>query len=180
MCFWISADTSRVFVATKRNGNTNEHAEGKSDKDISGDTEMTDAPNPDDSEKKSEIEPEVNAGKAKGAAPRTNGAPGSNRKVKRKSVGVPEHKTKLNKKKSMPVMVDRDCQPGEYYFARMKGFPKWPCIISDDEMLPPQMVRTRPITAKRLDGTYREEYAPGGSKAHDRSFPIMFLQSNEL
>jgi hypothetical protein len=141
---------------------------------------MTDTMNLADSEKQAEKEPETNAGKAKGATPRTNGAPGSNKKVKRKSVGVPEHKTKLNKKKSMPSMVDHDCQPGEYYFARMKGFPKWPCIISDDEMLPELMVRSRPVTAKRLDGTYREEYGPGGSKAHDRSFPIMFLHTNEL
>ncbi|KAH0559452.1 hypothetical protein GP486_004033 [Trichoglossum hirsutum] len=166
--------------AKKRNGDTNEHVEGKSDEATGEDVEMTGTANLDDSEKKAEKELETNAGRAKGATPRTNGAPGSNKKVKRKSVGVPEHKTKLNKKKSMAAMVDYDCQPGEYYFARMKGFPKWPCIISDDEMLPEQMVRSRPVTARRPDGTYREDYGPGGSKAHERSFPIMFLHTNEF
>ncbi|KAI9765051.1 MAG: hypothetical protein M1840_007876 [Geoglossum simile] len=72
---------------------------------------------------------------------------------------MPEHTTEVNKE----TTCYRGSRLPEYYFARIKGFPEWSCIISDNEMLPP-MVRTRLITAKRLDGTYGEEYAPDGSK----------------
>ena len=121
--------------------------------------------------------PEAN-GEAKKAD--TNNSSKSNGKRKSSS-GVPEHKgKKLNKKKSMPKMTHLDAQPGEYYFARLKSYPPWPSIICDEDMLPQSLLSTRPVTTKQLDGTYREAYADGGKKAHDRTFPIMFLETNEL
>lgn len=100
---------------------------------------------------------------------------------KRKSSGIPEHKgKKLNKKKSMPKITHLDAQPGEYYFARLKSYPPWPSIICDEEMLPDILVNTRPVTTKKADGTYNEAYADGGKREHERTFPVMFLYTNEL
>ncbi|KAI9878261.1 MAG: hypothetical protein M1830_001440 [Pleopsidium flavum] len=113
-----------------------------------------------------------------------NGTPASSRKsngsTKKKTTSVPEHKTKkLNKKKSK-VMTHLDAQPGEYYFARLKGYPPWPSIICDEEMLPQILLSTRPVTTKQQDGTYKEAYADGGKRAYERTFPIMFLYTNEF
>lgn len=101
---------------------------------------------------------------------------------KRKSTGgVPEHKNKkLNKKKSQQKITHLDAQPGEFYFARLKSYPPWPSIICDEEMLPNSLLSTRPVTTKREDGTYRELYADGGKKEAERTFPVMFLHTNEL
>jgi PWWP domain len=101
---------------------------------------------------------------------------------KRKSTGgIPEHKTKkLNKKKSLPKITHLDAKPGEYYFARLKSYPPWPAIICDEGMLPHSLLSTRPVTTKQPDGTYKEAYADGGKRVHERTFPIMFLHTNEL
>jgi len=120
---------------------------------------------------------------ADAAASETTGTPA--RKAsngKRKSTGgVPEHKSKkLSKKKSMPKMTNLDAKPGEYYFARLKSYPPWPSIICDEEMLPNSLIQTRPVTTKKADGAYREAYADGGKKVAERTFPIMFLHTNEL
>jgi hypothetical protein len=117
--------------------------------------------------------------------PDTNGAPAADKKPaapKRKSSsGVPEHKgKKLNKKKSMPKLTHIDAQPGEYFLARLKGYPPWPSIIADEDMLQENMLETRPVTTKQADGTYKEAYADGGKKENERTFPIMFLHTNEL
>ena len=95
---------------------------------------------------------------------------------KKKSSGVPEHKTKkLNRKKSK-MELHLECQPGELYLARMKGHPAWPSIICDEDMLPIQLLNTRPVTTALPDGTFKKpEYADGGKRAHERTFPIMFL-----
>jgi hypothetical protein len=110
-----------------------------------------------------------------------NGTPASSKKTsggsaKKKSSAVPEHKTKkLNKKKSRPL-THLNAQPGEYYFARMKGHPPWPSIICDEEMLPQSLLDTRPVTTKLPDGSYKKpEYADGGKRAYERTFPVMFL-----
>ena len=109
-----------------------------------------------------------------------NGTPASSKKAggsaKKKSSAVPEHKSKkLNKKKSRPL-TNLNAQPGEYYFARMKGHPPWPSIICDEEMLPQSLLDTRPVTTKLPDGTYKKpEYADGGKRAYERTFPVMFL-----
>ncbi|ETI27356.1 hypothetical protein G647_09546 [Cladophialophora carrionii CBS 160.54] len=118
------------------------------------------------------------------AEPETNGAEAADKKSsvpKRKSSGVPEHKgKKLNKKKSMPKITHLDAQPGDYYLARLKGYPPWPSIIADEDMLPEIMLNTRPVTTKKPDGTYNDAYADGGKKMHERTFPIMFLYTNEF
>jgi hypothetical protein len=101
---------------------------------------------------------------------------------KRKSTGaVPEHKgKKLNKKKSAAKITHLDAKPGEHYFARLKSYPPWPAVVCDEEILPTTLLSTRPITTKRADGSYNEAYADGGKKVNERTFPVMFLGTNEL
>lgn len=118
-------------------------------------------------------------------APETNGTPALARKggnVKRKSTGgVAEHRTRrLGRKKSQHRITHLDAKPGEYYLARLKSYPPWPSIICDEEMLPQSLLNTRPVTTKQADGTYKEPYADGGKRVHERTFPIMFLETNEL
>jgi len=99
---------------------------------------------------------------------------------RRKSGGIPEHKKKLNKKASKANLTHIDAKPGDHFFARLKGFPPWPVIICDEEMLPSELIKTRPVTAAREDGTYRDENADGGPRVKDRTFAIMYLYTNEL
>jgi hypothetical protein len=103
--------------------------------------------------------------------------------LKRKSIGVPEHRTKktLGKKKSTVNLASQpDPEVGDYRLARVKGFPPWPCIVCEDEMLPDSLILKRPVGAKRPDGTYKPDYADGGKKVNERSFPVLFLQTNDL
>ncbi|KAK0257495.1 hypothetical protein LTS09_007542 [Friedmanniomyces endolithicus] len=111
----------------------------------------------------------------------TDATPGTGRKEKRKSVsGVPEHKIKkLNKKKSMPTL-NLDCKPGEFYWARLKGYPPWPAIICDEQMLPESLLASRPVSTSRPDGSLRDDFKAGGKNARERTFPIMFLSTNEF
>ncbi|RKF81744.1 putative pwwp domain-containing protein [Golovinomyces cichoracearum] len=102
-------------------------------------------------------------------------------KARRKSSGVPEHKSKkLNKKASKAKMTHINAKPGEYFYVRLKGYPLWPAIVCDETMLPSSLLKTRPVTAARADGTYREDFMDGGPKAKDRSFPVMYLFTNEF
>lgn len=105
----------------------------------------------------------------------------SAKKEKRKSTaGVPEHKSKkLNKKKSM-TQLNLECTPGDYYWARLKGYPNWPAIICDEQMLPESLLATRPVSTTRPDGTIRDDFKEGGKNAKERTFPVMFLGTNEL
>lgn len=121
---------------------------------------------------------EVTSADTSGAA----AAPVKANNGKRKSTsGVPEHKNKkLNKKKSMVKMTHLDAEPGQYFYARLKSYPPWPSVICDESMLPTSLTSTRPVTTKKADGTYNEAYADGGKKVADRTFPIMFLHTNEL
>ena len=111
----------------------------------------------------------------------TTQTPASSKKAtngsSKKKAAVPEHKTKkLNKKASSKRLTNLDAEPGQYYLARMKGHPPWPSVICDEEMLPMSLLDTRPVTTKLPDGTYKKaEYADGGKRVHDRTFPIMFL-----
>lgn len=135
---------------------------------------------------KEEGDKEEETAEAGAPAPETNGTPASAKKAangKRKSTGgVAEHKTprKLGRKKSQARITHLDAKPGEYYLARLKSYPPWPSIICDEEMLPQTLLNTRPVTTKQADGTYREPYADGGKRVHERTFPIMFLETNEL
>ncbi len=102
-------------------------------------------------------------------------------KGRRKSSGVPEHKgKKLNKKGSIAKMSHTDAKPGDYFYVRLKGYPLWPAIVCDESMLPTTLLKSRPITAARPDGTYRTEYEDGGVKVKDRTFPVMYMHTNEL
>lgn len=106
--------------------------------------------------------------------------PAAKDKKRKSSSGVPEHKSKkLNKKKSMPTLR-LDAKPGEIYWARLKGYPPWPSIIADEQMLPEDMLASRPVSAARPDGSLREDFRDGGKNAKDRTFAIMFLATNEL
>lgn len=87
---------------------------------------------------------------------------------------------KLNKKGSRATILHIDAKPGDHYFIKLKGFPQWPCVICDEDMLPHALIKSRPVSAARPDGEYREDYADGGKRAPDRSFPIMYLATNEL
>jgi hypothetical protein len=113
----------------------------------------------------------------------TVATPASNSKSKsrRKSAGVPEHKTKKpNKKASKAKLSHIDAKPGEHYYIKLKGYPLWPGIICDESMLPTSLISTRPVTAARSDGSYRADYEDGGKNVHDRTFPVMYLATNEL
>ncbi|CEJ57561.1 hypothetical protein PMG11_06250 [Penicillium brasilianum] len=127
-------------------------------------------------------EPAAADGDAETAAPEANGTPASSKqssKDRRRSTGAAE-KSKLNKRKSMTKITNLKVQPGEYYLARLRSYAPWPSIICDEEMLPQSLLDTRPVTAAQPDGTYRADYADDGKRAHERTFPVMFLQSNEF
>ena len=95
--------------------------------------------------------------------------------ARRKSVGP-----KLNRKGSKARITHLDAKPGDHYFVKLKGYPAWPVVICDEDMLPQTLLKARPVTAARPDGTYREDYADGGKRAADRTFPVMYLATNEL
>lgn len=80
----------------------------------------------------------------------------------------------------MARITHLDCKPGDYYFVKAKGYTKWPGVICDEEMLPHALLKSRPVTAMRPDGTYREDVADGGKRVVDRTYPVMYLQTNEL
>ncbi len=144
------------------------------------DTEAAEAPAPAPATADTEMK---EADETVAAKPETNGTPADKKpsSSRRKSSGITEHKgKKLNKKKSMPKITHTDAKPGEYYFARLKSYPPWPSIICDEEMLPDILLSTRPVTTKKTDGSYNEAYADGGKKEHERTFPVMFLHTNEL
>ncbi|KAF2875017.1 hypothetical protein BDV95DRAFT_626569 [Massariosphaeria phaeospora] len=118
----------------------------------------------------------------------TNGTPapkkaGNSNNNKRKSgAGVPEHKKKTpsKKKKKAALELHLNVQPGEMYMISMKGYQAWPVIIADEDMLPEELISRRPVSAKQIDGTYREDFLEGGKNAKDRRYPVMFLGTNEF
>jgi hypothetical protein len=151
----------------------------KEDEDAAGKVATTEVTAP-DGEGTTEVETAPSAGVDDSVVETT---PQSGKKVNKKSNGgVPEHKkTKLSlkRKKSMPTL-HLDCKPGEYYWARLKGYPPWPAIICDEQMLPESLLATRPVSTARPDGTIRDDFLEGGKNAKERTYPIMFLSTNEL
>ncbi|KAI0889988.1 uncharacterized protein GGS22DRAFT_6907 [Annulohypoxylon maeteangense] len=131
-----------------------------------------------DSEKAAE-EPEAATGTADGTAAEVESTTQEKSKSRRKSTADSKSK-KLNKKASKAKILHVDAQPGEHYFAKLKGFPPWPVIIAEEGMLPGTMLSSRPVTAARPDGTYREDFADGGKRIADRTFPVMYLHTNEF
>ncbi|TGJ86922.1 hypothetical protein E0Z10_g1803 [Xylaria hypoxylon] len=99
---------------------------------------------------------------------------------RRKSTGVADKGKKLNRKASKVKILHLDAKPGDHYFAKLKGFPPWPVVICEEDMLPHNMLNSRPVTASRPDGTYRDDFADGGKRAGDRTFPVMYLHTNEF
>ncbi|KAK0754177.1 hypothetical protein B0T18DRAFT_32121 [Schizothecium vesticola] len=137
------------------------------------DVEMTDAANAD--------KPPAAAEAPAAADAAATGPTPSKSHAKRKSVGLADPKgKKLNKKASKARILHIDAQPGEHFFVKLKGFPQWPVIICDEDMLPTSLIKSRPVTAKRADGTYRDDYQDGAKKASDRTFPVMYLHTNEF
>lgn len=101
-------------------------------------------------------------------------------KTRRKSSGIPEHKSKKPKKTAKTLNSHVDAKPGDYFYIRLKGYPLWPGVVVSEDMLPGIISNNRPMTASRPDGTYREDYEDGGKKVHDRTFPVMYLFTQEL
>jgi len=94
---------------------------------------------------------------------------------------VPEHKNKKTPKgKKKTLELHLDTKPGDMWLVAMRGYQPWPVIICDEEMLPESLLSKRPVSAKRIDGTYRDDYREGGKNAKDRRYPVMFLGTNEL
>ncbi|KAI9679960.1 MAG: hypothetical protein M1817_004975 [Caeruleum heppii] len=159
-----------------------EQANGIAEHETKDDPELGDkATNADEASKDAQDDAETSAVAVDAPAASPGDAPASSKKAKRKSnAGVPEHKTKkLNKKKSQ-ALTHLNAEPGEYYYARLRGHPPWPSVICDESMLPQSLLDTRPVTAKRADGTYREDFADGGKRVTERTFAVMFLETNEF
>jgi hypothetical protein len=117
---------------------------------------------------------------AETAAPaEANGTPASAKKSsknRRASTGT----QKLSRKKSQSRITHLDAKPGQTYLARLRSYAPWPAIICDEDILPPSLLETRPVTAMQQDGSYKGDYADGGRRAHERTFPVMFFETNEL
>lgn len=115
-----------------------------------------------------------------GAADAASSTPAGNKNKRKSTGGVPEHKNKkLNKKKSMPTL-NVDLKPGDFVWARLKGYPPWPAICCDESMLPETLLGTRPVSTAYSDGTYRADFADGGKNVKDRTYPVMFFSTNEF
>ncbi|RFU79697.1 pwwp domain-containing [Trichoderma arundinaceum] len=141
-------------------------AEDEKKTDTDGDAEMKDA-----ADTAAEHEADTTA------AADTPAAKGKNRR--KSTAGESKGKT-LSKKGSKARLTHIDAQPGDHFLVKLKGFPAWPAIICDEDMLPQALINTRPVSAARPDGSYSEAYADGGKRVHDRSFPVMYLYTNEF
>lgn len=150
-------------------------------------TEEVTLDKPATTQERMEAQDEINADEAAPAADESTNSTadtptsGGKTKARRKSSGVPEHKgKKLNKKSSKAKMSHSDAKPGDYFYVRLKGYPLWPAIVCDESMLPQNLLKTRPVTAARPDGSYRGDYEDGGKKVNLRTFPVMYLHTNEF
>lgn len=157
------------IIVSKPNGATQPNSAATPNKNLAAENQDQDA----------DMKDSAHTGEA-AATPATSQTPTSGKKASngssKKKAAVPEHKTKKLNKKASKRLTNLDAKPGQYYLARMKGHPPWPAIICDEEMLPMSLLDTRPVTTKLPDGTYKKpEYADGGKRVHDRTFPIMFL-----
>ncbi|KAJ6026686.1 uncharacterized protein N7446_004712 [Penicillium canescens] len=119
---------------------------------------------------------------AAAAAPaEANGTPASAKKSsKNRRASGGANQSKLSRKKSVTRITHLDAKPGQYYLARLRSYAPWPSIICDDEILPESLLENRPVTAMQKDGSYKGEYADGGRRTHERTFPVMFFETNEF
>ena len=97
--------------------------------------------------------------------------------TKRKSIGVPEHRAKRTPKKAGPE-AHLDVEVGQYWLCKMSGYPDWPCIICDEAILSKEMLNQRPVTARQSDGNFKPDYADGGRKEKERTYPVLFLDAS--
>jgi len=145
-----------------------------------GKTPAADVEMKDEASEPDQVEASAPAAAADAPVPATTPKP-NKAKGGRKSVGASEGKgKKLNRKASKAKILHTDAEPGQHYFVKLKGFPQWPVVICDEDMLPAQLLKTRPVSAKRADGTYRDDYADDAKKVVDRTFPVMYLHTNEF
>ncbi|KAJ5424860.1 hypothetical protein N7445_010833 [Penicillium cf. griseofulvum] len=117
---------------------------------------------------------------AEAAPAEPNGTPASAKKSsknRRTSTGATQ---KLSRKKSQSRITHLDAKPGQTYLARLRSYAPWPAIICDEDILPPSLLETRPVTAMQKDGSYKGEYGDDGRRAHERTFPVMFFDTNEF
>ncbi|KAJ5780843.1 hypothetical protein N7457_006003 [Penicillium paradoxum] len=118
---------------------------------------------------------------ADAAAPaEANGTPTSAKKAsknRRASTGASQ---KLSRKKSQSRITHLDAKPGQTYLARLRSYAPWPAIICDEGIMPASLLETRPVTAMQKDGSYKGEYGDGGRRTHERTFPVMFFETNEF
>lgn len=141
------------------------------------------ATSPEDTAMKTNINPDDMAPATSESVEAGTEAPAlsSKSKARRKSSGIPEHRVKkLNKKASRAKMSHPDAQPGNYFMIRLKGYPLWPAIVAEESMLPTSLLKSRPNSAAKTDGVWGPGYEEGGNKVNDRSFPVMYLHTNEL
>lgn len=163
-----TAESEKPAETTEPEAQPEKPQENDEKKDETGDVEMKDSTESAPAEPETEKKEEPPVDKAKASS-------------RRKSSGGSEPKgKKLNKKQSKASLTNLNAQPGDQYLVKLKGFPPWPAVICDEDMLPGPILASRPVTAKRADGTYREDFADGGKRAKDRTFPVMYLHTNEL
>ncbi|KAF2013214.1 hypothetical protein BU24DRAFT_464029 [Aaosphaeria arxii CBS 175.79] len=112
------------------------------------------------------------------STPNTKKTPNGNRRKSTSKASGGNKKTPAKKKATVTPRLD--VEPGDVFFVAMKGFQPWPVIVCDEEMLPEALLSKRPVSAKRIDGTYREDFLEGGKNAKDRRYPVMFMGSNEF
>lgn len=117
--------------------------------------------------------------------PATNGTPASGKKGavnRRKSTGgaAATPKKTPSKKAKKEIKLNLNTKPGDMWLVAMRGYQPWPVIIADEDMLPESLLAKRPVSAMRMDGTYREDFLEGGKNAKDRRYPVMFMGTNEL
>ncbi|KAM0338933.1 hypothetical protein ACHAPU_011129 [Fusarium lateritium] len=175
---------------TKEGGNAEKSTEDKDATEASKDnskpaddtvdTEMRDATDPpaaEDTKAENSAPSADGETAAENAATETPSAKGKNNR--RKSTGGANRKS-LSKKASKARLTHSDAKPGDHFLVKLKGFPAWPAIVCDEAMLPQALVDNRPVAAARPDGSYTEAYADGGKRANDRTFPVMYLHTNEF
>ncbi|KJZ76612.1 hypothetical protein HIM_03948 [Hirsutella minnesotensis 3608] len=162
-----SQESKNADEATEDTAEKPAKEEEKSDTDADADVEMKDA----GEEPAPEAEPPT-------TATQTPAAKGKN--SRRKSAGGDAKGKTVNKKGSKARLTHIDAQPGDHFLVKLKGFPAWPAIICDESMLPAALINSRPVSAAKPDGSYAEAYADGGKRVHDRSFPVMYLYTNEF
>lgn len=180
-------DDTKITEETKESDKTEEPVETKDvTEEPKGDEEKP-AADGDDAEMKDATDAPAAEETAEGSAAPAEEQPAAstetpaskNNKNRRKSTGEPKGKA-LNRKGSKARLTHLDAQPGDYFLVKLKGFPAWPATVCDESMLPHALVSSRPVTAARPDGTFTEAYADGGKRANDRSFPVMYLHTNEF